>query len=153
MKTTTSRILLGGISFLIGVFFVSASWEAYGEYMRIKEYAGHATGHLTQKHYQRASDGNSIYYLDYWFLPVGGNKISSTNSILKEHWDGLKPDDTLEVRYDKSNPSRNIPLSGGSVSLVYAFFVFVLGAVFLVFGIMRLIDSFKKGPDKSAKPA
>ena len=145
MKISLSQAVFGGISLVIGVFFVVAGWEACTEYMRVKEYAGISTGHVTKKHFSQAADGNSIYYLDYWYLLTDGHKVTSTNSMLKQNWDGLKVEDTLEIRYDKSNPIRNIPLYGGSVSLVYAFFVFVLGTVFIVFGVMRFIHSFKTG--------
>jgi hypothetical protein len=146
MKISKSTVISGAVSLLIGVFFIMASWESCSEYMRVKEYAGFATGHVTNKHYARSADGNSVYYLDYWFLIVDGQKISSTRSILKQHWDVLKVDDTLEIRYDKSNPNRNIPFAGGSVSLVYAFFIFIFGSVFLIFGIMRLVSVFREKP-------
>jgi hypothetical protein len=146
MRFSISHTVLGIVSLLIGTFFVMASLESYSEYARVKEYSGFAVGHVEKKHFQRASDGNSLYYLDYWFIITDSNKISSTSSILKQHWDVLQVDDTLEIRYDKSNPNRNIPLAGGSVSLVYAFFVLIFGAVFLVFGIMRLIPVFRKKP-------
>jgi hypothetical protein len=148
MRISVSHAVVGTISLLIGVFFVMASWESISEYMRVKEYAGFATGNVTNKHFSQAADGNSLYYIDYWFILADGKKISSTRSILKQHWDVLKVDDTLEIRYDKSNPNRNTPMAGGSVSLVYAFFVFILGAVFLIFGIMRLISGFKKNSGK-----
>lgn len=148
MKISKSKVILGAISLLIGVFFVMASWESSSEYMRVKEYAGFATGNVTKKHFSQAADGNSLYYIDYWFILSDGKKISSTRSILKQHWDVLKADDTLEIRYDKSNPDRNIPMAGGSLSLVYAFFVFILGAVFLIFGIMRIISGFNKNSGK-----
>jgi len=137
-----SRMVFSVICLLIGVFFLYIGWEAYSEHARIEEYAGFATGYLTQKHFQRASDGNSVYYLEYWFMLADGRKIISKRNVLKEHWDILKVNDALEIRYDKSSPDRNIPLSGGGVSLAYVFFVFLLGAVFLIFGIMRLFADF-----------
>jgi hypothetical protein len=148
LKISKSGIIVALITGITGLFFLSASWEAYSEYMRVNEYAGYATGHVTKKYFSRAADGNSIYYLDYWFLLPDGSKISSTGNVFQQHWDALKIDNTLNIRYDLSNPNRNIPNYSGSISLVYVFFVFLLGAVFLIFGVMRLINSFKTGYNK-----
>jgi hypothetical protein len=82
--------------------------------------------------------------MDYWFMPSGGSRISSSSVIAKQQWDVLKVDDTLEIRYDQSNPNRNIPMYGGSPSLVFAFFMLVLGAVFMLFGGSRFLNSFPK---------
>lgn len=150
MKISTTRILLGLLSTIIGLFFIVAAWEAFEEYNRVKSYDGYAVGHVTQKHFQRASDGNTTYSLDYWFALPDGDKVSSTNSILKQNWDSLKIDDTFEIRYDRSSPSRNIPMYGGSVSILYAIFIFLLGAVIFFFGMMRLIAGFKNHDGKSA---
>ena len=142
MKKSMSRMVFSVICLLIGVFFLYIGWEAYSEHARIEEYAGFATGYLTQKHFQRASDGNSVYYLEYSFVLADGRKVTSKRDIIKEQWDVLKVNDPLEIRYDKSNPERNIPLSGGGMSLAYVFFVSLLGVVFLIFGIMRLFADF-----------
>ena len=150
LKISKSGITVAFITIIIGIFFLSGTWEAYLEYMRVNEYAGHATGHVTNKHFSQGADGNSMYYLDYWFLLPGGGKIKSTSNLLQQQWEALKIDDTLEIRYDLSNPNRNIPKYGGSLSLVYVFLVFVLGVVFLVFGIMRLISSFKMTYNKTS---
>jgi hypothetical protein len=145
LKISKSGIIVALITGIIGLFFLLASWEAYSEYRRVNEYTGYAAGHVTKKYFSRAADGNSIYYLDYWFLLPDGNKISSTSNMVQQQWDALKIDDTLGIRYDLSNPNRNISNFSGSISLVYVFFVFLLGTVFLIFGVMRLINSFKTG--------
>jgi len=150
LKISKSGIIVALITGITGLFFLSASWEACLEYRRVNEYAGYATGHVTKKYFSRAADGNSIYYLDYWFLLPDGNKISSTSNMFQQHWDSLKIDDTLGIRYDLSNPNRNISNFSGSISPVYIFFVFLLGAVFLIFGVMRLINSFKTGYNKES---
>jgi hypothetical protein len=64
--------------------------------------------------------------------------------IAKQQWDLLKVDDTLEIRFDQSNPNRNIPMYGGSPSLVFAFFLLVMAGVFTIFGGSRLFHSFDK---------
>lgn len=150
MKISKSGIIVAFITIIIGIFFLSGTWWSYSEYKRVNEYAGFAIGHVTNKHFSQGADGNSMYYLDYWFLLPGGKKVKSTSNLLQQQWEALKIDDTLEIRYDLSNPDRNIPKYGGSLPLVYVFLVFVLGAVFLVFGIMRLISSFKMGYNKTS---
>ena len=123
---------------------MSGSWAAYTEYKRVQDYGGRAIGHVTDKHYKRGSDGGGNYYLDYWFMSSAGNKISSTSVIGKQHWDVLQVDDTMEIRYDLSNPNRSIHLYGGSPSLVFAFFMLTMGAVFIAFVFLRVIKSFQK---------
>jgi len=149
MKYPNSRIVFSIISLLVGLFFLYIGWEAYSEYAREGKYTGFATAYVTKKHYQRASDGNSIYYLEYSFVLANGRKIISKRDVLKEHWDILKVNDALKIRYDKSSPDRNIPLAGGGMSLAYIFFVSLLGAVFCVFGIMRFFADFAR---KNRKP-
>jgi len=82
--------------------------------------------------------------VDYWFMPSTNSKISATGMIAKQQWEILKVDDTFEIRYDRSNPNLNIPMYGGSPSLVFSFFMFILGAVFILFGSLRLVSGFKK---------
>ena len=143
MKVSFSGIILGLISVGVGCFFLAGTWGAYLDHNRVKEYSGQATGHITKKHFQTAGDGGSNYYLDDWFSPSKDSKISASSIISKQQWDALKVDDTLVIRYDKSNTSRNIPLYGQSPSLVLAFFMLVLGAVFIAFGVSRFLTSFK----------
>jgi hypothetical protein len=78
-------------------------------------------------------------------VPADGSKISTSSGIAKQQWDTLQVNDNLEIRYDQSNPTRNIPMYGGSPSLIFAFFMLVMGGVFTLFGVSRFIASFKKG--------
>ncbi len=144
MKTSFSGIIIGFISVGVGCFFLAGSWGAYLDYNRVQEYSGRASGQVTKKHFQTTADGSGNYYLDYWFVPAAGSKISTSSGISKQQWDTLQVNDNLEIRYDPSNPKRNIPMYGGSPSLVLAFFMLVLGAVFLAFGGSRFLTSFKK---------
>lgn len=144
MKIFLSRIVAGLISFGIGFFFLSGGWQIYQEYVRMQNYSAHAIGHITKKRFQTAADGSGIYYLDYWFVSSGGHKIEASSGISKQQWDALQVSDNLDIRYDPSNPGRNIPLYGGSPSLMLAFFMLVLGVVFLIFGAFRFPASFKK---------
>ena len=144
MKTSFSGIFFGFICMGVGCFFLAGTWGAYLDYNRVQEYSGRASGHVTKKHFQTAADGSGNYYLDYWFVPSDGSKISATSGISKQQWDTLQVNDNLEIRYDPSNPHRSIPMYGGSPSLVLAFFMLVLGAVFLIFGASRCVASFKK---------
>jgi hypothetical protein len=148
MKASYSGIIGAFVSILIGCFFLAGTWSAYVEYNREQTYDTITTGHITGKHFSRAADGNSIYYINYWYPVADGRRISSVSSISKQNWDVLKTDDTLEVRYNKSNPNRNMPLYGASISLAYFFLVFILGAVFMVFGVMRLFNSLRTGYTK-----
>ena len=144
MKTSFSGIFFGFICVGVGCFFLAGSWGAYLEYNRVQEYSGRASGQVTKKHFLTAADGSGNYYLDYWFVPPNGSKISTSSGISKQQWDTLQVNDNLEIRYDQSNPNRSIPMYGESPSLVLAFFMLVLGAVFFAFGALRFIASFKK---------
>jgi hypothetical protein len=148
MKKSMPSIVFSVISFFIGVSFIYIGWEAFLEYSRIHKYGGLATGYITHKHFQRASDGNSLYYLEYSFTSFDGRKITSKQDVIKDQWDVLKVNDVLQIRYDKSNPERNIPLSGGGISLAYVFLVSLLGAVFVIFGVMRLFMNFGRRDHK-----
>ena len=144
MKVSFSGIFWGLICIGIGLFLLAGSWGSYTEYRRIEDYNGRAIGHITNKHSKLGSDGGGNYYVDYWFMSSVGSKISSSSIIAKQQWDILKVDDTLEIRFDQSNPQRNIPMYGGSPSLIYSFFMLVLGAVFMIFSGSRIINSFRK---------
>jgi hypothetical protein len=144
LKFSFSGIFWGLICIGIGFFFLTGSWGSYAEYTRVQDYSGRAIGHATNKHFKLGSDGGGNYYMDYWFISSAGSKISSSSVIAKQQWDVLKVDDTLEIRYDQSSPNRNIPMYGGSPSLVFAFFMLVLGAVFMLFGGSRFLHSFHK---------
>ena len=143
MKASFSGIFWGLISVGVGCFFLAGGWEVYLDYNRVQEYSGRAGGQVTKKHFQTAADGSGNYYLDFWFVPSAGSKISTSSGISKQQWDTLQVGDTLEIRYDPSNPNRSIPMYGSSPSLVLAFFMLVLGAVFMVFGVSRFLTSFK----------
>ena len=144
MKISFSRVLWGVICLGVGLFFLAGSWGSYAEYQRVQNYKGRAVGHITNKHFKLGSDGGGNYYVDYWFMPSTNSKISATGMIAKQQWEILKVDDTFEIRYDRSNPNLNIPMYGGSPSLVFSFFMFILGAVFILFGSLRLVSGFKK---------
>lgn len=151
MKVSFSGIILGLICLGIGSFLLSGSWSAYAEYKRVQGYGGRAIGHVTNKHFKRGSDGGGNYYMDYWFMSSAGSKISATSIIGKQQWDVLRVDDTMEIRYDQSNPDRNIHMYGGSPSLVFAFFMLLMGTVFIIFGCLRLAKSFRKLPPRINK--
>jgi len=143
LKASFSGIFWGLISMGAGCFFLAGTWGAYLDYNRVQEYSGRASGQVTKKHFQTTADGSGNYYLDYSFVPSAGSKISASSGISKQQWDTLQVNDNLEIRYDPTNPKRNIPLYGASPSLVWAFFMLVLGAVFIVFGGSRFLTSFK----------
>ena len=144
MKVSFSGIFGGLICIGIGFFLLSGTWGAYSEYKRVQDYSGRAIGNITKKHFKLASDGSGNYYIDYWFMSSASSKISASSIIAKQKWDILKVDDTLEIRFDQSNPNRNIPMYGGSPSLVFAFFMLVMGAVFMLFGGSSIFNSFHK---------
>ena len=144
MKVSFSGIFGGLICIGIGFFLLSGTWGAYSEYKRVQDYNGRAIGKITKKHFKLASDGSGNYYMDYWFMSSAGSKISASSIIDKQKWDILKVDDTLEIRFDQSNPNHNSPMYGGSPSLVFAFFMLVLGAVFMLFGGSSIFNSFHK---------
>ena len=144
MKISFSDIFVGLICICLGCFLLAGTWGSYLDYNRLQKYSGRAIGHITKKHFQTAADSSGNYYMDYWFLPATGSKVSVSSVIAKQQWDVLKVDDTLEIRYDQSNPNRNIPMYGGSPSLVFAFFMLVMGAVFILFGGSRFLNSFHK---------
>jgi hypothetical protein len=137
-------MFLGLICIGIGCFFLTGAWGAYSVYKGAQGYSGRASGHVTNKHFQATADGGGKYYLDYWFVPAGGSKINTSSGISRQQWDALKVNDSLEIRFDPSNPNRNMPLYGGSPSLVYAFFMLMLGTIFILFGGSRFYNSFHK---------
>ena len=144
MKISFSGIFFGLICICIGCFFLAGTWGSYLDNNRLQEYSGRAIGHITKKHFQTTTDGSGNYYLDYWFLSAAGSKMSVSSVTAKQQWDMLQVDDTMEIRYDQSNPNSNIPMYGGSPSLVLAFFMLVLGVVFILFGGSRFFNSFHK---------
>lgn len=132
------------MSVAIGLIFLAGSWGSYAEFKRVQDYEGRAIGHITHKQSRLGSDGGGNYFIEYWFMSSAGVKISASSTIAKQQWDMLKVNDTLEMRYDKSNPYLNIPMYGGSPSLVFAFFMLVLSGVLILFGTLRLMNSLKK---------
>ena len=84
MKTSFSGIFFGFICMGIGCFFLAGTWGAYLDYNRVQDYSGRASGHVTKKHFQTAADGSGNYYLDYWFVPSSGSKISARGDISKQ---------------------------------------------------------------------
>ncbi len=144
MKSSFSGIFWGLICIGIGCVFLAGTWGSYANYNRLQAYDGRTVGKITKKYFQKAADGSGNYYLDYSFLPAARNKISSKSVIDKQQWDMLRVDDTMEIRYDPSNPNLNVPMYGGSPSLVMAFFMLILGTVFLLFGGSRFFNSFHK---------
>jgi hypothetical protein len=144
LKISLSNIFWSFVSIGVGFFFIAGSWGSYSEYKRVQDYNGQAIGHIINKHFKLGSDGGGNYYIDYWFIPSTGIKISASSVIAKQQWDMLKVDDAIEIRYDKYNPNYNIPMYGGSPSLVFAFFMLVLGIVFILFGSLRFMNGFRK---------
>jgi len=144
LKVSYSGVFWGLVCIGVGLFLLAGSWGSYSEYKRIDGYNGRAIGHITDKSSQLGSDGGGSYYIHYWFMSSAGSKINTSSVIAKQQWDMLKVDDTLEVRFDQFHPNRNIPMYGGSPSLVYSFFMLLLGSVFIIFGGSRLFYSFRK---------
>jgi len=144
LRVSFSGIFWGLICIGIGLFLLAGSWGSYSEYKRIENYNGKAVGHITNKYSKLGSDGGGNYYLDYWFMSSVGRKINTGSAIAKQQWEMLKVDDTLEIRFDQSNPNHSIPLYGGSPSIVYSFFMLILGGVFILFGGSRLFYSIRR---------
>jgi len=144
LKISFSGIFWGSICICLGCILLAGTWGSYSDYNRLQKYSGRAIGHITKKHFQTSADSNGNYYLDYWFLPAAGGKISVSSVIAKQQWYMLQVDDTMEIRYDPSDPNRNIPMYGGSPSLVMAFFMLVMGTVFMLFGSSRFFNIFHK---------
>ena len=144
MKLSFSGIFWGFISLVVGCLFLAGTWGAYVDYSRTQRYNGQAIGKITKKHFQTTADGGGNYYLDYRFTPSSGDEINAGSEIAKQQWDALQVGDTLEVRYDRSDPQRSVPRHGRSSSLVLSFFMLALGCVFIIFGASRFWTSFKK---------
>ena len=144
MKVSLSGIFWSLISIGVGFFLLYGTWETYSEYQHMQNYSGRAIGNITKKHFKLASDGSGNYYVDYWFMSSVDSKINASSIIDKQKWDILKVNDTLEIRFDASNPNRNVPMYGGSPSLLLVFFMLIMGAVFMLFGCSRFFNSFHK---------
>jgi hypothetical protein len=143
LKISISGIIIGSICVFIGCLLLAGTWGSYVDYNRLEKYSGRAIGHITKKHFQKAADSNANYFLDYWFM-ANGSKIIGSSVTAKQQWDALQAEDTMEIRYDQSNPNSNVPMYGGSPSLIMALFMMVLAAVFMIFGGSRLFYSFNK---------
>jgi len=143
LKISASKVVLGVIALGIGGFLILGGWGGYSDYMSTRDFSGLALGKVAGKHFQRGSDGNTLYYVDYRFTPAGGNEITATGEIFKQSWDILKDGDSLQIRYDPADSQRNFPAGTGGASIIYAVFIFVLGMVFLVFGVSNLMVGFK----------
>ena len=150
MKISVSGIFWGFVCVAVGLFFLAGSWGAYAEYKRVQDYEGRAIGHIANKQSKLGSDGGGNYFIDYWFMSSAGVKISASSTVAKQQWDMLKVNDTLEIRYDRSKPHLNIPMYGGSPSLVFAFFMLILAAVLMLFGTLRIIHSLKRASRKKS---
>ena len=144
MKISFSGFIVGLTFIGIGCFLLAGTWGSYLDYKRLKDYSGHTSAYITKKHSQKGADGKDKYYLDYSFSPAAGGKIIVGGTVSKQQWDAFQVNDTLEIRYDSSNPGRHIPLYEPSSSPAWAFFMLVMGAVFLLFGGSRLFYSFSK---------
>jgi len=116
------RHFLGTGLCLRRIIFLYGSWGSYTTYKNVRNYQGRAVGHITNKYFQLGSDGGGNYYVAYWFMASPGNKITASSIIAKQQWDILRVDDTFEIRFDLSNPKRNIPMYGGSPSFCFCFF-------------------------------
>ena len=143
MKISYSGVIVGSIAIVIAFLLLAGSWGSVSTYNRLRNYNGRAEGHITKKYFLKALDGNATYYLNYWFM-ANGNKVNSSSAMEKQYWDALRFDDTMEIRFDQSDPGKNVPLQGGSPSLVMAAFMVIMGAVFMIFGGSRLYYSFNK---------
>jgi uncharacterized protein (TIGR02588 family) len=144
LKVSLSGLIVGLVSIGIGCALLAATWWSYVDYDRMKVYDWQATAEITKKHSRTMTDGKVQYYLDYSFAPAAGKKIEASNVVSKERWDAFQVKDTFKIRYNQANPSRHIPLYESGSSLPFAFFMLMLGAVFLIFGCSRLFYSFQK---------
>jgi hypothetical protein len=144
LKISIPGIIGGTISLCVGIFLLLVCWDSYLYYKNIEKYNGRALGQVTKIYSSSAAEDNGKYYIDYTFAVPEGKKIKTGSSISKQQSDILKVGDSLEIRYDLSDYSHSIPVYGGSPSLIFAFFILLLGCVFLVFGVSRLIPSFKR---------
>ena len=144
MKFSFSGIFWGLISLAVGCLFLAGTWGVYADHSRIQKYNGQAIGKITKKHFQTMADGGGNYYVDYWFTTSGGDRITASSDMSKQQWDALQIGDTLEIRYDRSEPHRSIPRYGTTSPLVLAFFMLALGAVFIAFGASRIWAVFKR---------
>jgi len=46
----------------------------------------------------------NINYMDFWYMTSAGSKVNAKSIDAKQQWNVLKVNDTMEVRFDKSNP-------------------------------------------------
>ena len=143
MKISFSGLIGGLICIGIGCWLLAATWWSYADYQRMKEYAGQTTAYITQKHSRTAPDGKVEYGLDYSFM-AAGRKYDINGSVSKQRWDAFQVKDSLEIRYSPSDPGRHIPVYEPGASPAFAFFMLILGTVFLIFGGSRLFYSFQK---------
>ncbi len=144
MKISFSGLIGGLICIGIGCALLVATWWSYVDYSRLKSYDGQTTAYITKKYTRTATDGRVQHCLDYSFASAAGKKIDVSATVSRERWNAFQVKDSLEIRYDPSDPSRHLPIYEPGSSPAFAFFMLIMGAVFLAFGGSRLFYSFEK---------
>jgi hypothetical protein len=130
---------MGALFFLVGLVVLVGSWAAYSLDTSIERHGGRAVGYVTKKTFLFAADGDSDYVLEYRFALPSGERMNAQRTVSKELWSGLEESQSFVVLYHPENPNRNFPLGAGVTSFRVTLLVSVLGAVFLVFGLLIFV--------------
>lgn len=127
----------------IGIVFLFTAWQGYQNYDEKKEFSQLATGRITEKFVDESSGADAVYKVRYDFVLKNGESVKGEEELLKNHWDAVKIGDMLDIRYQPEKPQRNHVYHPAGDSPVFAFFMFLVGAVFIFFALMRVIYFFK----------
>ena len=100
-------------------------------------------GHVTGKQVAKAADGDSDFYVDYSFAIADGRIVTASRGISKADWERVRVGQTIEIRYDRDNPNRNVPAGMGNTSLGVITFTSVLGIVLGIAGMLLSIAAIK----------
>ena len=141
-----SAFVIGFLFALVGIVSITGSWAVYSVDTGIFERGTNTEGRLIDKSIVYSTDGDSDYLLVYTFTLPDGREMKVNRSVSKDLWSELNVGDSLKIYYKADNPARNFPEGGGNTSVSVAIFVSIIGALFLVFGILLLAGSFKTKP-------
>ena len=137
-------VAIGVLFLLFGLGVVVGQWGAYNLDTGIEKHGGRATGFVTKKTFVFSSDGDSDYVLEYCFSLPSGQQLRPRRTVSKDLWSSLQEGESFVVLYHPENPNRNFPVGSGVTSFGVTVFVWVLGAVFLVFGALIFVGRIRR---------
>jgi hypothetical protein len=140
-------IVLAAAFCVVGTIGAVGSWVVYRLDGAIARGGERADGHVTRKSLVYATDGDSDYTVDYWFVLPSGARIEATRGIRKALWATLREGDVVAVRYSAANPRRNFPERDGPPGVGVTAFVSLLCATLAAFGALVIAGLVRRRGD------